>query len=121
MSHHVLCFILPLCELSTVNKSVTLGNKAKAYNLTALNVDADYMFWIYSITRLGRSEFSSKAAFIRTSSSCNLQLIFIASVYALNIQISYNVKCFSACNQFNVMTNFCPLNHVTLFMLRQMC
>jgi len=82
--HHVLCF----CAMSTVNTSITLDSGAKAYNVTALNVDADYMFWMYSITRLGRSESSSKAAFIRTSSSCKLQLFF----YHISILISHSVS-----------------------------
>jgi len=60
------------CALLTANKSVTLPNDAKAYNLTALNVDANYMVWMFSVTRSGRSEVSSKAVFIRTSTSCKL-------------------------------------------------
>lgn len=74
----VLCVILLFCALPTVNKSVTLVNEATAFNLTALNVDADYMFWMFSITRQGRSELSSKAAFIRTSSSCKLRQLVVS-------------------------------------------
>ena len=73
-SDHVL-----FCALLAVNKTVLVGNDAKAYNLTALDVNTDYMLWMFSITRAGRSQSSSKAAFVHTSSSCKLQQ-FIATL-----------------------------------------
>jgi len=56
--------------LLIANKSIILHNDAHSYNLTALNVDANYMVWMFSITRSGRSAVSSKAVFSRTSTSC---------------------------------------------------
>jgi len=68
---------------SEANKSILLGNDARSYKLTALNVDAGYMVWMYSITRSGRSELPSKADFTRTSTSCTFSRLHQSHCVAL--------------------------------------